>query len=381
MTDQAVEAWVLEGAKALIGDEMIRADVCLSDGLVSEEPAPAAQRLDASGLLLLPGIVDIHGDAFEHNIMPRPGVAFPLEVALRESDRQILANGITTAYLGLTISWEPGLRSLENARKLVEALERLRPELACDARLHLRWELFALDAEAQVADWLTQTPTPLLAFNDHTSDLFAEGKLLSKLPRMTARSGLSESEYRGRIAELMARSSEVEDAIDRLAAVAREQGAALLAHDETTPEMRRRYRSIGVTTSEFPMNRPTADAAVEAGEHIVLGAPNVLRGGSHNGALNAAEAVAGGYCTVLASDYYYPAPLLAAFKLVGDGVCDLPAAWKLVAENPAIAAGLEDRGRIAPGQRADILLVDASNPTEPQVKAVFVAGQQRLLRV
>lgn len=380
MKEQAAEAWILEGGQALMEDEVVRADVCISNGVLTETPPPDARCLDASGLLLLPGIVDIHGDAFEHNIMPRPGVSFPLDVALRESDRQILANGITTAYFGLTISWEPGLRSLENARKFVTAMERLQPSLACDARLHLRWEVFALDAEAAVAEWLSQTPAPLLAFNDHTSDLFAEGKLLSKLPRMTARSGLSATEYRARIAELMTREPEVAAATDRLAAKAREKGAALLAHDETTPEMRRRFRSIGVSTSEFPMNRPTADEALTAEEHIVLGAPNVLRGGSHNGALNAAEAVAGGYCNVLASDYYYPAPLMAAFKLIEQGICDLPAAWKLISENPAKAAGLHDRGRIAPGQRADIILIDPTNRLEPQVKAVFVAGRQRLAR-
>lgn len=380
MNDQAAEAWILEGGQVLMGDELLRADLCLADGVVSETASPDARRVDASGLLILPGIVDIHGDAFEHSIMPRPGVAFPLDVALRESDRQILANGITTAYFGLTISWEPGLRSLENAHKTVAAMQRLRSDLGCDARLHLRWEVFALDAEAEVAAWLSQTPAPLLAFNDHTSDLFAEGKLLSKLPRMTARSGLSESAYRARIAELMTRAADVEAATDRLAAKARDRGAALLAHDETTPEMRRRFRAIGVSTSEFPMNRPTAEEALSAGEHIVLGAPNVLRGGSHNGALNAAEAVAGGYCNVLASDYYYPAPLLAAFKLIEKGICDLPAAWKLISENPAMAAGLHDRGCIAPGRRADIVLIDASNRAEPKVKAVFVAGRRLLLR-
>jgi alpha-D-ribose 1-methylphosphonate 5-triphosphate diphosphatase len=149
----------------------------------------------------------------------------------------------------------------------------------------------------------------------------------------------------------------------------------ILGHDETSPDERARFRALGAVTSEFPMTLETARSARAAGEDVVLGAPNVMRGGSHNNALDAARAVAEGLCTVLATDYYYPAPLIAAFKLAADGVTDLASAWALVAENPARAAGLPDRGVIAPGRRADLILVDASGPL-PRVVAVFVAGRR-----
>jgi alpha-D-ribose 1-methylphosphonate 5-triphosphate diphosphatase len=127
------------------------------------------------------------------------------------------------------------------------------------------------------------------------------------------------------------------------------------------------------------MTIETARAARLAGEHVILGAPNVLRGGSHNGAIAAAEAVLAGDCTALSSDYYYPAPLAAPFLLARRHGMDLARAWALVSSHPAEVAGLADRGRLAPGLRADVLLVDARTEW-PEVRAVWVAGRQVLRR-
>jgi alpha-D-ribose 1-methylphosphonate 5-triphosphate diphosphatase len=149
----------------------------------------------------------------------------------------------------------------------------------------------------------------------------------------------------------------------------------MLSHDDETPEMRRRYAALGCDISEFPLDRATAEAARDLGSPIVLGSPNVLRGGSHCGRLSAADSVAAGLCTILSSDYYYPAPLHAAFRLVADGVVGLEQAWRLVSVNPAKAVGLDDRGEIAPGKRADLIIVDDSDPAYPRVVATFVAGR------
>src|ERR1700738_678618 len=109
-----------------------------------DSTASAVRRIDADGLLVLPGIVDIHGDAFERQMMPRPGVGFPVDIALLDSDRQVLANGITTVFHSVTCSWEPGLRGPENARAIIAALDHLRPLLGADTRFHLRHETFNL---------------------------------------------------------------------------------------------------------------------------------------------------------------------------------------------------------------------------------------------
>ena len=123
--------------------------------------------IDARGLLVLPGIVDVHGDAFERQVMPRPRVAFPLDIALLESDRQAVSNGITTVFHGVTWSWEPGLRGAENARAILAGIERIRPRLGADTRYHLRHETYNLDAEPEITEWLpaaasTRSPSTII---------------------------------------------------------------------------------------------------------------------------------------------------------------------------------------------------------------------------
>jgi alpha-D-ribose 1-methylphosphonate 5-triphosphate diphosphatase len=149
----------------------------------------------------------------------------------------------------------------------------------------------------------------------------------------------------------------------------------MLSHDDTTPAMRKAYRNQGVTIAEFPITEETAREAARAGDAVVYGAPNVVRGGSHTGWTRASDMIAKGLCSVLASDYYYPAQLLAAFRLAADGILALPEAWKLVSTGPAEAVGLADRGVLAEGRRADILLVDDTVPLRPRLVAVIVAGR------
>jgi alpha-D-ribose 1-methylphosphonate 5-triphosphate diphosphatase len=149
----------------------------------------------------------------------------------------------------------------------------------------------------------------------------------------------------------------------------------MLSHDDSSPAMRKAFRAQGVGIAEFPVNEETAREAAEAGDDIVFGAPNVVRGGSHTGWTKASDMIAKGLCSILASDYYYPAPLLAAFRLAVDGVLPLAKAWDLISAAPARAAGLADRGILAAGYRADIILVDDEVPMRPRIVAVIAAGR------
>ena len=366
--------WEIRGGEVLTDNGLAVAPLYVADGLIAAARPARARVFDAAGLLVLPGIVDVHGDGFERQVMPRPHVTFPLDLALQETDRQLVANGITTAFHGLTISWEPGLRCRDNAVAFVAAWQGERARLACDTRLHLRWETFALDAVDLVHEWLMLEPTPILAFNDHTTGTVHKADIARKLGQMAERSGLTPDAYGAMLAGAWQRRDEVPAAIERLAAAARRAGAVMLAHDERSPDDRIRFRALGVLASEFPLSAETALAARAAGEHTILGAPNIVRGGSHTGAMNAAAAVVDGLCTVLATDYFYPAPLRAAFMLVADAGLDLAAAWALVSKNAAEAAGLTDRGEIRPGQRADLIVVAVDAARAPRVVATFVAG-------
>ena len=368
----------IEGGRVLLGPEIADTSLQMAGpdiAAVGSDQGRGASGIDAQGLLVLPGIVDLHGDAFERQMMPRAGVDFPVDVALADSDRQAISNGITTVYHATTWSWEPGLRSGDNARRLLQAIEQLRPQLAADTRFHLRHETYNLDAEAEIVEWLSEGRIDLLAFNDHMDSTVASLAKPQKRSRMVERTGLSNEAFDRLVEGVVSRAHGVPPSIARLAQAAREADVRMLSHDDDSPEMRRGFRSQGVGIAEFPVNEQTAREAASAGDFIVFGAPNVVRGGSHTGWTKASDMIAKGLCSVLASDYYYPAPLLAAFRLAADGVLPLAEAWQLISSAPAQAAGLADRGGLAAGQRADVLLVDDTVPLRPRIVAVIAAGR------
>jgi alpha-D-ribose 1-methylphosphonate 5-triphosphate diphosphatase len=369
---------LIEGGRALLGGDILETSLTVESGEI-RDTGRSGQRgaieLDAHGLLVLPGIVDLHGDAFERQMMPRPGVDFPVDIALVDSDRQIIANGITTVFHGTTWSWEPGLRSGDNAEKLIDAIEMLRPRLVADTRFHLRHETYNLDAEEKIGQWLAAGRVDLFAFNDHMDITAALRNKPRKRATMVERTGLSDAAFDRLVEKVLLRASEVPGSVARLAAIAREADVRMLSHDDKTPAERQAFRAMGVAIAEFPVNEETAREAAAGGDAIVFGAPNVVRGGSHTGWTKASDMIAKGLCSVLASDYYYPAPLLAPFRLAADGVLPLAKAWDLVSSAPARAVGLADRGTLAEGQRADIVLVDDRLALRPRIVAIIAAGR------
>jgi alpha-D-ribose 1-methylphosphonate 5-triphosphate diphosphatase len=192
---------------------------------------------------------------------------------------------------------------------------------------------------------------------------------------MVERTGLSAEEFDRLVGRVVSRAHDVPASIARLAAAARAANVRMLSHDDNSPAMRKAFRAQDVSIAEFPVNEETAREAAACGDFIVFGAPNVVRGGSHTGWTKASDMIAKGLCSVLASDYYYPAQLLAAFRLVADGVLPLAEAWSLISAAPARAANLDDRGVLADGRRADILVVDDKVPLRPRIVAVVAAGR------
>lgn len=371
----------IQGGQVLVDGDFVEADVAIDESgtivAVGGEGVGSkvnGRCVDARGLYVLPGIVDIHGDAFERQLMPRPGVGFPIDIALMESDRQAVGNGITTMFHGVTWSWEPGLRGADNARAVLSAIESLRPRMAADTYCHLRHETFNLDAETEITDWLGDRRIGMLGFNDHMPGDNAPPRS-RKIAQMAERSGLSSEDFVALVARQRDRAGEVPGSIARLAAAAHDSAVAMLSHDDMSPAQRQWFRALECRLAEFPTTLETAEEATRAGDDVVMGAPNVVRGGSHIGWIGAADMIARGFCTILASDYYYPAPLLAAFRLAADGVVPLAKAWSFVAERPAKAAGLHDRGVITAGRRGDVIVVDATSVQRPTVVAALSNGR------
>jgi alpha-D-ribose 1-methylphosphonate 5-triphosphate diphosphatase len=363
----------------VLTDDGVQEVTCLvEDGRIVALGAavPSGTRaLDGTGLMLLPGIVDLHGDAFERQLQPRPGVDFPAAPALLDTDRQLLANGITTAFHGVTLSWEPGLRSLETFRALLAAFARLDGTLGADNRIHLRLETFAMDQWPDAAAAIAAGRIHLLAFNDHTAEIARRAENPGRAARYAERAKVKAADILARARAMLARESEVEPFVAEAARLARAHGLPMASHDDASPEVRARWRALGCTICEFPMNPETGLAARAAGEGVIMGCPNVVRGGSHMGWHSAEAMVRAGACDVLASDYFYPAMVNAAFALADRGALAFAEAWALVSANPARAAGLDDRGRIAAGLRADLVLVDPAPPRGPRVLATIAAGR------
>jgi alpha-D-ribose 1-methylphosphonate 5-triphosphate diphosphatase len=362
----------ITGGRVLLrsdGEQMV--DLALEDGRIAGiGRGGGGVELDARDLLVLPGIVDIHGDAFERQLQPRPGVGFTADIALHDTESQLLANGITTAFHGVTLSWEPGLRSLSAWQALLDALEARR--WTCDMRVHLRWEAFNLEAlDTALAD-IAAGRVHLVAFNDHTPAILKKLKDPVEGAKYSGRAGMDIDEFRALADQVNARAAAVPAALERVAAAAREAGVPMASHDDASIATRTEFRARGARICEFPMAEEVGQEARDAGDWVVMGCPNVVRGGSHLGWASAARLAEADICRVLSSDYFYPAMLRAAFVLAGRGVLDLPRAWALISTNPAAAAGLSDRGAIAEGLRADLVLVD---PAVPRVVATIVGGR------
>jgi alpha-D-ribose 1-methylphosphonate 5-triphosphate diphosphatase len=366
----------IDHGRTLVGAAFEDVSIRLEYGAITRVDDGAAARLtlDARGLLVLPGAIDIHGDGFERLVSPRPSVSFQPEIALIEADRQFIANGITTAYHALTWSWEGGKRGEGPARAVIESLTRLRPHLMADTRMHLRHETYNLDAEATIMGWIDAGLVDCLAFNDHLAGTIRERHRPDKMRGMVERSGLSEDDFHALVERVAAREAEVPQSIARLAGAGLARGLPMLSHDDMTPAMRDGYRALGCQIAEFPINEETTKAARTAGDHIVFGAPNVIRGGSHTGCPSAGEMARLDLCSVLASDYYYPALPHAPFVLAERDGMPLEQAWRLVSRGPALALGLRDRGEIKEGRRADIVLIEPRGELPPRIIATIVAG-------
>jgi alpha-D-ribose 1-methylphosphonate 5-triphosphate diphosphatase len=361
----------IAGGQVLVDGALVQGDITLRDGRVDTGAPDDARTLDARGLLVLPGIVDIHGDAFERQFQPRPGIGFPTDLALEDTERQLLACGVTTAFHGVTLSWEPGLRSADAWRAMLDGLAAR--AWTCDMRVHLRWEAYNLDAlDMAIAD-IAAGRVHLLAFNDHTPAILRKIGDATTAAKYSDRAGMALEAFRALAERIGARAAEVPAAQARIAAAARAAGLPMASHDDDTIAARDAFRAEGARICEFPMAEEVGQAARAAGDFVAMGSPNVVRGKSHLGWASAARLAEAGICDVLCSDYFYPCLLRAPFVLAGRGVLDLPRAWSLVSGNAATAAGLADRGSLAAGQRGDVVLVDASGPA-PRLVATVADG-------
>jgi alpha-D-ribose 1-methylphosphonate 5-triphosphate diphosphatase len=361
----------LTGAQVLTPQGLADQPLALGDGLITD--ATPRREVDLTGFLVLPGIVDMHGDAFEKHLAPRRGAMKDLDQGLIATEAELAANGITTATLAQFYSWEGGMRGAEFAGRVFDALAQVRPRLVTDLRAQLRFETPMLEAYQAVREVVAAHDIAYVVFNDHLPhEALAKGKRPPRLTGQALRIGRNPEKHLEYMQALHAGMDQVPAALDALCADLAARGVLMGSHDDHTAQDRATWRARGVRLSEFPETLDAAEAAHDAGDAVVLGAPNTVRGGSHKGNVSATDLIVMGYCDALASDYHYPSPLRAAFRLEELGICDLAPAWRLVSSGPAKLLGLEDRGELTPGKRADLIVVD---PDTRRVVVTIAGGQ------
>ncbi|MBV8193731.1 MAG: alpha-D-ribose 1-methylphosphonate 5-triphosphate diphosphatase [Alphaproteobacteria bacterium] len=374
---------ILTNARVVTADREFTGSVVIRAGLIAEiddglSRAPTA--IDLEGDYLLPGLVELHTDSMEKHFAPRPGVQWPSLPALMAHDTQIAAAGITTVFDSLSLGDVRGETDrVKNRARMVEAIcaASERRLTRVEHRLHLRCEVTPDDAVEAVDRWIDLPLVGLMSINDHTPGQrqfldatklkqYYMGKFAMTEPQFEA--------FHAYSVELHARNA----AKHRREIVARAHARALplASHDDATRAHVAEAVENGMTIAEFPTTREAADASREAGLAVLVGAPNLVLGGSHSGNIAAIDLLREGQADILSSDYVPASLMEAVFALpgAGIGIC-LPQAVQLASLNPARAVGLEDRGEIATARRADLVRVRQFE-SAPMVRAVWCAGER-----
>ena len=341
--------------------------VSIAGGRIADAPQ---RKIDASGYLVLPGIIDLHGDGFERHLAPRRGAMMDLALGLRSAEAELAANGITTGVLAQFMSWEGGMRGPDFAARLVEALADYRAEI--DLRLQIRLEISLRDVFDDLRALTERHPVDLVVLNDHLPHKhLARGARPPGLTGEALRAGRSPEAHGALLARLHQDLPQAKAALAPLTEALKARGIRIGSHDDHTPEDRAAFRALGADIAEFPETRAAAEAAKAAGEPVIMGAPNVVRGGSHSGKVAAADLIQAGLVDALVSDYHYPAPHRAALCLWDAGL-PLAQAWALISEGPARVMGWADRGHLRPDARADLVVIHAETH---RIEATLAAGR------
>ncbi|MFC2968584.1 alpha-D-ribose 1-methylphosphonate 5-triphosphate diphosphatase [Acidimangrovimonas pyrenivorans] len=360
----------LTGATILRDGEMQRRSLALAEGRITRGPLP---EIDLSGYLILPGIIDLHGDAFERHIAPRPTAPFALAQGLASADRDAAANGVTTAWFAQGWSWEGGHRAPDYAARVVEALANARPRLLTDIRIQIRCETHMVDHGPRLIELARRHGLDYVVFNDHLGEALEMRREAPEAFALWARRmGRTPEEHLSAVERAAARSRGVPRHLCQLAEAFDELGVLYGSHDDPDGETRERFSMIGARIAEFPTTRKAAAAARAMMNPVILGAPNVVRGRSQAGNVAATDLIADGLCDALVSDYYYPALAQAAWALVDRGLAALPRAWAMISETPAEILRLPDRGTLDPGRRADLVVVNAETRA---IEATIAGGR------
>lgn len=380
---QASPETILANARLVLPDAVLTGSLLIRDGRIAAiEPGAAVPSgaLDMEGDLLLPGLIELHTDNLERHIEPRPRVKWPHAAAIIAHDAELAGTGITTVFDALRVGSVVSRTKSnygEYARALADEILALRGAgaLRISHLLHLRAEVCSETLIAELAKFGPEDGVGIVSLMDHTPGQRQFRDLTQLAAYVRGKHGLSEAEFDTHVENQKALSALMGKAHEEAAvAAARRYGATLASHDDTTAADVGQSAAHGVRFAEFPTTREAAQACRARGIAVMMGAPNLIRGGSHSGNIAAGELAEEGLLDIVSSDYV-PAALLSAALMLGDLWDDLPRGVATVTAAPARATGLTDRGEIAPGKRADLVRVRRIAGTS-MPRGTWVAGER-----
>jgi alpha-D-ribose 1-methylphosphonate 5-triphosphate diphosphatase len=353
----------------VLPDRVQRGSLRIESGVIAEitdHPVPGG--LEGNGHTVFAGFIDMHGDMIEQELEPRVRVDFPMHVALNALDARLAASGVTTAYASVSFSRgvrEGERRSYEHTSQVIRALHDARDGCRVDHRIHARFDITFDNAVGVLAQLLDDGQVDLVSLMDHTPGQGQYRNLEVHIKNKAALHGVSETEARQMVANAIAERSRPQDVLlnnmQTVARMCKEHGVAVASHDDDTVDKTHLMAELGAVIGEFPVTMEAAKAGVEKGMMMAMGAPNAMRGQSYSGNLSARDLHAEGLLSILAADYH-PASILPAIQILAETDPNgLAGAARLANANPAKALGLSDRGEIAKGKRADLVLVDGQN--------------------
>ena len=373
--------YILQGSKFLHGNKMQSGIITIEDKFISSIEINNTDQcleknnpiIDLSGFWVLPGIIDLHGDGFERQFFPRPGVSFDINDTFKIVDKELSINGITKAYLACSYSWEGRIRSPEYAKIFLDNLNRYKPSMITNIDVQIRYETHLVEKVHELINLITEHELNYVVFNNHIPD--AIDKIQNKPSAFATwanKMSMEKSELENIVNYRVSKENEVNNSLKILSDFLKSKNIKFGSHDDEGIEDRKWFRSFGAKICEFPTTILAAKEAHSKNENVIMGAPNLVRGGSHNGNISTLELLKLGYCSILVSDYYYPSLLQSIWYLLDHKICSIENAWALISENPAKALNIDKRGAIKVDNYADLVII---NPKTREIEATICNGE------
>lgn len=375
----------ITGQRVLVDGIFRPATIHIEAGLIThitETVESGLGILDAGQRFVIPGLIELHTDNHEKYFEPRPGVQWPHMNALLAHDAQLATAGITTVFDAIAIGYGFGGVSAVRERIAAESIQMLltvrdQDVFRIDHHVHLRCECSCEGTDRYFAPWAGVDGIGLVSLMDHAPGQRQFVSIEKYREYNQKKYGYPDDVFERMMVEHAA-AAEAFSTPNResISALCRTHAIALASHDDATKAHVEESAALGCSLAEFPTTMAAGEASHQAGLHVMMGAPNVIRGGSHSGNVAARDFAVAGLLDVLSSDYYPSALLPAAVKLTEDGMgMGLAEAIATVTTNPAKAVGMHDRGQIAEGLRADLVVFE-HDQHGVRVSETYVAGRR-----